>query len=321
MAEESRWFYLSEDQQLGPISQRDLQLLAGGGSITPETLLWCDGLAEWIPASNVEGLFPPPRSAGPRLLFGAEAVAAPAPVATAAVAPAAWTPTVAQAAPPGTDYPSPPPGKVRFGWFVGLASFLMLMPPATVSLLSFVSKEAGDLLFLLAMMGALPILGLFIGGLMLLAFGVFKGLKMVALYKAWNSLAAGGIRRPPGMMVGFLFIPLFGFYWMFFAYFGLAREWKRIRATYPNLSAGPELSEGMALAHCVTTGLFWGSTLLFILTDLDNVGDIFGIFLCLPLFLTSIVELIYLHGLCRMVNFMGRLHDLKPRPSGLFRLS
>lgn len=61
------WYYGRLGAQQGPISGDELRRLAGSGQITPNTLVWRDGWADWRPASTVEGLFPkpPPLPGGP----------------------------------------------------------------------------------------------------------------------------------------------------------------------------------------------------------------------------------------------------------------
>jgi len=46
----------------------------------------------------------------------------------------------------------------------------------------------------------------------------------VILYKAWRAIQDGQARTTPGKAVGFLFIPLYNFYWMFIAYWGWAKD-------------------------------------------------------------------------------------------------
>ena len=43
------WFYESAGQQQGPVSEHELDRLLTEGKITPETLVWRDGLADWQP--------------------------------------------------------------------------------------------------------------------------------------------------------------------------------------------------------------------------------------------------------------------------------
>ena len=46
----------------------------------------------------------------------------------------------------------------------------------------------------------------------------------ILLYRHWLLLQGHGARTTPGKAIGFGFIPLFGFYWWFVAYAGLATD-------------------------------------------------------------------------------------------------
>jgi uncharacterized membrane protein YdbT with pleckstrin-like domain len=51
------WYYVSrENERLGPIPGRELASLAARGAITPQTLVWSPGQAEWLPAEKIAGL-------------------------------------------------------------------------------------------------------------------------------------------------------------------------------------------------------------------------------------------------------------------------
>jgi hypothetical protein len=52
------WYYSKDDQQLGPVSAEKLNELAVSGDVAPSTLVWKDGMPDWIPASEVKGLLP-----------------------------------------------------------------------------------------------------------------------------------------------------------------------------------------------------------------------------------------------------------------------
>jgi hypothetical protein len=52
------WYYAEGGQKKGPISTSVLKQMAQMGDIGPETLIWKDGLSEWVHASRIQGLFP-----------------------------------------------------------------------------------------------------------------------------------------------------------------------------------------------------------------------------------------------------------------------
>jgi hypothetical protein len=55
------WFYESAGQQQGPVTEQDLDRLLAEGRITPETLVWREGLADWQPLrlARPGGVVPP----------------------------------------------------------------------------------------------------------------------------------------------------------------------------------------------------------------------------------------------------------------------
>lgn len=50
------WHYLVNNEQQGPVSQAELFNLQQSGVLTPETLVWRDGLANWLPLAEVSDL-------------------------------------------------------------------------------------------------------------------------------------------------------------------------------------------------------------------------------------------------------------------------
>ena len=55
MSEE--WYYMSNGQQQGPISAIALRQMASVGMLLPEDMVTKSGMASWVPASRVKGLF------------------------------------------------------------------------------------------------------------------------------------------------------------------------------------------------------------------------------------------------------------------------
>jgi GYF domain 2 len=69
---ERSWFYAAQGQQQGPFPEAQLRSLIANGTITPDTLLWTDGMAGWQAAGEIPGLMstgsrPPtmPQAGGP----------------------------------------------------------------------------------------------------------------------------------------------------------------------------------------------------------------------------------------------------------------
>jgi len=86
------WHVVIGGKQYGPLSNSDLKSLADSGRLKPQDHVWKEGLAEWIPASKVKGLFPP----------------APPPPPPKALAP----PAPAPPPPPSFTWPEPSLGEV-----------------------------------------------------------------------------------------------------------------------------------------------------------------------------------------------------------------
>jgi hypothetical protein len=69
---------------------------------------------------------------------------------------------------------------------------------------------------------------------------------LVLIYKAWAAIQDGHARTSPGKAVGFLFIPFFNVYWMFQAYWGLAKDYNAYVDRHA--TPAPKLSEGLFLS-------------------------------------------------------------------------
>lgn len=54
---EVQWYYARNDQQFGPVSATELKQLAEAGRLSPDDLLWREGMDGWTTAINLRGLF------------------------------------------------------------------------------------------------------------------------------------------------------------------------------------------------------------------------------------------------------------------------
>ena len=52
------WYYLKGEEQVGPVSGQELKDLVASGELVAETLVWKEGMSEWVSANRVSGLFP-----------------------------------------------------------------------------------------------------------------------------------------------------------------------------------------------------------------------------------------------------------------------
>src|SRR4051812_49000835 len=56
---EVQWYYARKDEQFGPVSAGELKQLADAGRLSPDDLLWREGMDAWTTAINLRGLFSP----------------------------------------------------------------------------------------------------------------------------------------------------------------------------------------------------------------------------------------------------------------------
>ena len=55
-ASQPQWYYANQGQQSGPISDSDLARLVANGEVLSETLVWREGMQEWLPVHSIPGL-------------------------------------------------------------------------------------------------------------------------------------------------------------------------------------------------------------------------------------------------------------------------
>jgi len=53
VAEQPKWFYSKGKTELGPVSDSQMRSLLESGAISPKTLLWKDGMPDWIHAQGI----------------------------------------------------------------------------------------------------------------------------------------------------------------------------------------------------------------------------------------------------------------------------
>ncbi len=88
----------------------------------------------------------------------------------------------------------------------------------------------------------------------------------IFIYKAWASIQDGQVRAGPCKALGFLFIPLFNFYWVFQAVWGFAVDFNKYLARN-NVNPARRLPEGLFLAFCI----------LYVVSIIPFVGFVTGL--------------------------------------------
>jgi len=106
-----------------------------------------------------------------------------------------------------------------------------------------------------------PILILVGMGVLLIIYGA--AVMCAFIYRMWAAIQDGHARTSPSRALGFLFIPLYQFYWVFQAYPGFAKDFNAFAARH-SLNV-PRLSPGLFTAYailCIVAMLPWLDVLL-----------------------------------------------------------
>lgn len=247
MADE--WHYSLDGGQAGPCSEAQLRELIANSTIRKETPVWREGMTDWLPAGQIEGLI----TNAPQ---GAPSPAAPASDNPYAVS---QSTAIGSAVSLGT-YPSFTVKKASFklhlifGLIVPGIAFLILMVVMMGAGASASASSTGE---------PSDTAAAALGGSMIIVMLLFYGsmiassiIGLVHLYRAWYCLQPGGARATPGQAVGFLFIPFFNLYWYFIAYKGLADDWNRIMDSHEDLRQAPRFESGIFLAMAICMIVF-----------------------------------------------------------------
>src|SRR5688572_19619232 len=102
----TEWYYTINGQQApAPVSAAQLKQLAQGNQLQPTDLVWQEGMATWMPASSVKGLFAGPARPG----VEQPVISEPAPGVTKSRKPAPKKR-------PGDEEEAAPAGEGLLGW-------------------------------------------------------------------------------------------------------------------------------------------------------------------------------------------------------------
>ena len=74
---ESIWYYARGESEQGPISTAQIKALAATGALRRDDLVWKEGMENWLPASDVDELFPANKKKGKEKETDNKAAAAP----------------------------------------------------------------------------------------------------------------------------------------------------------------------------------------------------------------------------------------------------
>jgi len=249
-----QWHLLNNGEKYGPYSEDDLVQFVREGRVVRESLLWTEGMDGWVAASTIDGLFPPvptavalPRAIPRPVAAGNVAARSPQRTTTAGRAPPQSAQTAKQTgrAVPSGPYPALPIKRANLELLL-----VLLGSGVTLRVIakwanwtmgqSEVAAQGNQILMLRVMLAA--------------AAGCLTGwlaLNFLYLHRLWSALQYGRPRTTPGQAVGLLFVPLFNLYWIFVAFYGLAKDYNRITGRFKDLNRAPKLSEGLFLAYCI----------------------------------------------------------------------
>ena len=245
-----QWHLMQEGQKYGPYRGEQLVQFVQEGRIVRETLVWTEGLEDWVAASAVEGLFPPAPAPVPDTW--APPGARRAPMTAHGVAPrgavAGRVAGHAQRQPADGTYPVLDSRPASFGMVAGFigGGFALELLAAGILLSGIIRQGGGEQGAAAQVLMVMALLGI---GVACVVTGAI--VSYVYLARLWSYLRPGGARTTPGMAVGLLFVPFFNLYWIFVAFYGLAQDWNRITRSFADLNHAPRMSEGLVLAWCI----------------------------------------------------------------------
>jgi hypothetical protein len=246
-----QWYVSVDGQQHGPYSGEQLVEFTGTGNITRESMVWTEGMAEWLPAAQIEGLFPaeaPAPATAPAMVRSTTAASNfMRPGQTAGYATGQLSGQATAQVQGGFRHPQI--AAASFGLWAGtiVVSVLFVIIGFVLLPQAALQAETNPTMMMV-------VFGLF--GVSALCSLIAMILQLMTLHRTWKCLSLSGATVTPGAAVGFLFIPFFNLYWLFRAFYGLSQEWNRITAAYEETRLAPRMPEGLFLAFCITSLVF-----------------------------------------------------------------
>lgn len=272
------WYYNLNNQPAGPVDEAALKTLFARGVINFDTLVWQEGEPAWIRLGETQII---------GQVVAAEAAGSPARQVVAL---------------PGK--PTRHGLKKLFVWWLVTTCFFVLFIVfnfGTNFILPNLDAVWSTVLISLACIFELPLFTSVV-------------LEYILLYKYWNIIQDGYASTTAAKAVGFMFIPLFNYYWIFRAFWGLAKDLNRYidRHFHGQPEESPRRSkEWISLTYLIFG--FVGGALLYVLvivyiavmmpfeTYVTSMvsGDFFSVML--PI---TVMSLVYMFGLWGLKTVM-----------------
>lgn len=231
------WHYLTPEQKnVGPINDHELAELIASGAVTRATLVWNESLDGWIKAAESDAA------------IHFDVISPPPPPPSGVVR---------------SENDADQPSHHLSAWWLwslvcaagvsllelGLILHHSAENPGWIadavrssSIVAQARQDGANDTFAIHMLGNLCVLA---AAPLLLAFLIFHCL---VLYRSWTVLPKSERRLHPAVVIALLFVPVFNFYWVFRAYWGLARNCNRSSDPV----ARGKLNETVFLFFCVS---------------------------------------------------------------------
>lgn len=240
------WYYIVDEKQVGPVKEEEIQVLIQDGTLNSATRVWRDGMQKWQPlAATGLSIFLPAGSVPTRIV-----------------------PEPGYVLQPQRQVVKRSGLKTLYTWWVVMYcfTFIGLIPSLVTNLVN--DKTIQSILLSLTCLLEIP---MFAGTILM----------FVLLYKLWGVVQDGQAATTPGKAVGFLFIPFYNFYWIFQAYWGLAKDLNRYIKQHFGGSAIEQprpTKTWISLAYIIFTYVFGFTyfvlTMIFVVSSVSSLHTI-----------------------------------------------
>lgn len=185
------WYYSLNNQPVGPVDENELKALFARGVINFDTLIWREGMPDWKRYGELTAAVPDVSPVSQTHIPGS------------------------YAAPMEPGRPKRAGLKSLFTWW--LVTFILSVVAMAIIVWANYQVINGMDTSMMAGLSAL----LCVSYIPSIAYVV---LLCILIYKLWKVVQDGYASTSAGKALGFLFIPLFSYYWMFRAFWGLSKD-------------------------------------------------------------------------------------------------
>jgi hypothetical protein len=228
------WYYSVNNQPVGPVDEDYLRNLVRSGTLSPDTYVWKEGLAEWVALGN-SGVLSAPNSP-------AAAWQQPYPQEQQ-FQPTQQYPAYSQPQQPyqpvqaAQDHLRIKPSSLTGLYIAWIVVYGVAFVLGRVSFLSTTAQNVTRISVLTNLLGL-------VAAILLLVF----------ISRCWSVVQDGKASTTPGKAIGYLFIPAYNFYWLFRAYHGLSGDLNRFIDRHFNIAGGVQPKKSIpafSLVFCI----------------------------------------------------------------------